>query len=217
MARQLDEYQLLERSIIKKFRKNIWNPFIQGVKDYSLISEGDRIGVMLEDSAEALLCAKLMQQLQRISEVEFNLTFTSERDAVKLAEKMNIPLSDSLEFCNKTVNFTCFDDVVESTLMWVMHGHKIQTIIPSEGHIIRPMYCIERDSIYSFARYNSLDYSYNAPSDEALLQAQSLLKELKAKGENIENSVFKSTQAVCLDTLLGYQKNGEYHSFLEKY
>lgn len=75
MARKLEEYQLIERSLIKKFRKEIWNPFIEGVKKYQLVLEGDKIAVCISGGKDSMLMAKLLQQLQRISEVHFELRF----------------------------------------------------------------------------------------------------------------------------------------------
>lgn len=75
MARELEEYQLIERSLIKKFRKEIWNPFIEGVKKYQLVHEGDKIAVCISGGKDSMLMAKLLQQLQRISEVNFELRF----------------------------------------------------------------------------------------------------------------------------------------------
>ena len=40
MARELSRRQLIERSIIKKYRKELWNPFIAAVKRYQLIQAG---------------------------------------------------------------------------------------------------------------------------------------------------------------------------------
>ena len=40
MARTLDRCQLIERSIIKKYRKALWNPFTYAVKKYELIRPG---------------------------------------------------------------------------------------------------------------------------------------------------------------------------------
>ena len=47
MGRQLTEYQLVERSIVKKYRKTIWNPFIEAVKKYELIKPNDKIAVCI--------------------------------------------------------------------------------------------------------------------------------------------------------------------------
>ncbi len=75
MPRELDKKQLAERSIIKKYRKDIWNPFIAAVKRYSLIQEGDRIAVCISGGKDSMLMAKLIQQLWRISEVPFEAVY----------------------------------------------------------------------------------------------------------------------------------------------
>ena len=75
MSRNLEPYKLIERSIIKKFRKSIWNPFILAVKRYELIKEGDRIAVCISGGKDSMLLAKLMQELHRHSDVLFELKF----------------------------------------------------------------------------------------------------------------------------------------------
>ena len=45
MARQLERKEQIERSIIKKYRKTIWNGFIGSVQEYELIKENDKIAV----------------------------------------------------------------------------------------------------------------------------------------------------------------------------
>ncbi len=75
MSRTLEPYQLIERSIIKKFRKQLWNPFTAAVKRYELIQEGDRIAVCISGGKDSMLLAKLMQELQKHSDVPFELTY----------------------------------------------------------------------------------------------------------------------------------------------
>ena len=75
MKRELEPYQLIERSISKKFRKEIWNPFIAAVKRYELIEAGDKIAVCISGGKDSMLMAKLMQMLQRYSEVPFDLVY----------------------------------------------------------------------------------------------------------------------------------------------
>ena len=75
MSRTLESYQLIERSIIKKFRKQLWNPFTAAVKRYELIQEGDRIAVCISGGKDSMLLAKLMQELQKHSDVPFELTY----------------------------------------------------------------------------------------------------------------------------------------------
>ncbi len=42
MKREMEPYQLIERSIIKKYRKELWTPFIVAVKRYELIRRETR-------------------------------------------------------------------------------------------------------------------------------------------------------------------------------
>ena len=75
MARELSKNQLAERSIIKKYRKDIWNPFIAAVQRYKLIEEGDRIAVCISGGKDSMLMAKLVGQLQRISKIPFEAVY----------------------------------------------------------------------------------------------------------------------------------------------
>ncbi|MBQ6875051.1 MAG: tRNA 2-thiocytidine biosynthesis protein TtcA [Lachnospiraceae bacterium] len=75
MARELEPHQLVERSIVKKYKKELWNPFIRAIKQYELIQAGDRIAVCISGGKDSMLMAKLMQQLQKHSEVPFELEF----------------------------------------------------------------------------------------------------------------------------------------------
>ena len=75
MSRKLDACAIAERSLIKKYRKTLWNPFIAAVKRYELISPGDRIAVCISGGKDSMLLAKLMQELQRHTEQPFQLVF----------------------------------------------------------------------------------------------------------------------------------------------
>ena len=75
MARELSRCQLIERSIIKKYREALWNPFILAVKRYELVQEGDKIAVCISGGKDSMLLAKLMQQLQRVSIVPFQAVY----------------------------------------------------------------------------------------------------------------------------------------------
>ena len=75
MARELEKYQLVERSLIKKYRKELWNPFIAAVKRYEMIQSGDRIAVCISGGKDSILLAMLMRHLQAFSEVPFELEY----------------------------------------------------------------------------------------------------------------------------------------------
>ena len=61
MSRELTACQLIERSINKKFRKELWSPFVAAVKRYELIQSGDKIAVCISGGKDSMLMAKLMQ------------------------------------------------------------------------------------------------------------------------------------------------------------
>ena len=75
MSKELETYQKIERSIIKKYRKELWNPFVGAIKRYGLIQSGDKIAVCISGGKDSMLMAKLFQILHRFSEVPFDLVF----------------------------------------------------------------------------------------------------------------------------------------------
>ena len=121
MPRELKKYQLIERSIIKRFRKEIWNPFILAVKQYELIKENDKIAVCISGGKDSMLCAKLMQHLQRHSDVPFELVFlvmdpgynTQNRQRIEEnAKLLNIPItifeSNIFDVANSVQKSPCY-------------------------------------------------------------------------------------------------------------
>lgn len=65
----------IEQSILKTYRKRIWNPFIGALKDYAMIQEGDRIAVCISGGKDSMLLAKCMQHLQKYSPVSFHVEY----------------------------------------------------------------------------------------------------------------------------------------------
>lgn len=75
MPRELTRCEGIERSIIKRFRKELWKPFILAVKRYDLVTAGDKIAVCISGGKDSMLLAKLMQELQKHTNIPFNLEF----------------------------------------------------------------------------------------------------------------------------------------------
>lgn len=75
MPREFEKHVAIERSIIKKYRKTIWNAFVGAVQEYELIRPGDRIAVCISGGKDSMLLAKCMQQLCAHSDVPFELRF----------------------------------------------------------------------------------------------------------------------------------------------
>ena len=102
MGKLLEPSQNIERSVMKKYRKELWNPFIKAVKNYELVQENDKIAVCISGGKDSMLMAKLMQLLQRYGDVPFELTFLvmdpgyNEKNRKKIEENakiLNVPIT----------------------------------------------------------------------------------------------------------------------------
>ena len=71
----MDRCTEIERSLIKKFRKSVWNRFIEAVQSYELIKQGDKIAVCISGGKDSFILAKLMQELQKHGHTKFDLEF----------------------------------------------------------------------------------------------------------------------------------------------
>ena len=67
--------QRIESSIIKKFRKEIWRPFVRGMQEFCMVEEGDRVAVCISGGKDSMLLAKCMQEIRRHGNVDFQLEF----------------------------------------------------------------------------------------------------------------------------------------------
>lgn len=68
----MEKYKEIERSIIKKYRKEIWSRFIKAVQEYELIEENDNIMVCISGGKDSFLLAKCIQELILHGKVKFN-------------------------------------------------------------------------------------------------------------------------------------------------
>ena len=70
-----DRTREIEKSIIKRFRKEIWRPCVRALNDYEMIKEGDNIAVCISGGKDSMLLAKCMQEILRHGKMEFGLKF----------------------------------------------------------------------------------------------------------------------------------------------
>lgn len=64
-----------EKSIRQVFGKSIWTKFRRGIRDYRLISPGDRIAVCISGGKDSMLMAQCLMHLHRNGEIPFELEF----------------------------------------------------------------------------------------------------------------------------------------------
>ena len=74
-GRQVEKYHAAEHSIITKYKKTLFHKFVGAVKDYRLISKGDKIAVCISGGKDSMLLAKLMQELSRHGDYPFEMEF----------------------------------------------------------------------------------------------------------------------------------------------
>ena len=65
----------IERSLIKRYRKNVWSKFVKAIKEYNLIEDGDKIAVAISGGKDSLIMAKLFQELKKNGKDNFELEF----------------------------------------------------------------------------------------------------------------------------------------------
>ena len=97
----MEKYKVVEQSIIKKYRKDIWSKFVKAVIDYKLINENDNIMVCISGGKDSFLLAKCVQELQRHGKIHFNAKYVvmnpgytdvNRELILKNAEDLNIPI-----------------------------------------------------------------------------------------------------------------------------
>ncbi len=90
----------IEKSIRKKFHKELFSKFAKAVKTYELVKEGDRIAVCISGGKDSMLMAKLFQELKWHRKMTFDLIFlvmdpgyseTNRRLIEKNAQYLGIP------------------------------------------------------------------------------------------------------------------------------
>ena len=117
----MNSYKDIERSIIKKFRKDIWAKFVKAVIEYKLIEENDKIMVCISGGKDSFLLAKCMEEIKRHGKVNFDLCFVcmnpgyndKNRDLIlKNAKGMNIDLemfdSDIFDVVSNVEKSPCY-------------------------------------------------------------------------------------------------------------
>lgn len=140
--------------------------------------------------------------------------------------------------CNKIALGHHYDDVIETTLMGMLWGGQIQTMMPKlrstnyEGmELIRPMYYIREDDIEAWRDFNGLRFLRCAcrfteqteaspddkESDSKRLETKRLIRELKKSNPHIEANIFNSMRNVNVDTVIAYKKDGVIHRFTDDY
>lgn len=104
-----------EQSIMKKYRKQIWSPFVRAMKNYELVKENDVVCVCISGGKDSMLLAKLMQMLHRFSDVPFELKYLVMDPGYNEANRKQIEYNARLLDIPVTIFETQIFDVANST------------------------------------------------------------------------------------------------------
>lgn len=247
----MEKYKEIERSIIKKYRKDIFSKFIKAVSEYELIKENDNVMVCISGGKDSFLLAKCIQELIRHGKVKFTARYVvmdpgyNEYNRAMIednAKILNIPIeifeSDIFDVvsqidsspcymcarmrrgflyskakelgCNKIALGHHFDDVIETTLLSMLYGSEIKTMMPKlhsdnfEGiELIRPLYLVKEESIISWRNNNELTFincacrftegcSLINDGTSKRKEMKELIKNLRKINKNADYNIFKS-------------------------
>ena len=110
----MEQYKEIERSIIKKYRKEIWSKFVKAVIEYELIKENDNIMVCISGGKDSFLLAKCIEELQKHGKYKFDVHYVvmdpgynkiNRETIINNAKLLNIPIevfdSDIFEVVSK--------------------------------------------------------------------------------------------------------------------
>lgn len=132
--------------------------------------------------------------------------------------------------CNKLALGHHFNDVIETTLLNVLYAGNFRTMLPKlkasnfeDIELIRPLYYVEEKYIQNFIQ-NSGIWPLNCACMVAAKkignkrhEIKDLIESLKLTNRDIDKSIFKAAENVELDSILGWKKDGESHSYLDFY
>ena len=136
--------------------------------------------------------------------------------------------------CNKIALGHHFDDVIETTLMSMLWGAEVKTMMPKLHstsypgmELIRPLYLVRETDILAWKRYNGLTFLQCAcrfteqEADEGMHGARSetkaLIAALRKTNPQADVNIFRSMHHVNLNMALGWTQDGQLRSFLDGY
>ena len=138
--------------------------------------------------------------------------------------------------CNKIALGHHYTDVIETTLMSMLHGGHIQGMLPRiksanfEGmELIRPLYYIHEEAIINWRIRNNLEFiacacrmtekneELGRATTSTRQQIKYLIKELKKTNEFVEDNIFMSMNNVQLDTCRGWKIKDQKFSFMDRF
>lgn len=90
MSMQSSKQFLVERSIIKTYRKTIWTKFVKAINDFEMLEPNDRVAVCISGGKDSMLMAKCFQELKVHGKIPFELEFVVMDPGYRLENLENV-------------------------------------------------------------------------------------------------------------------------------
>lgn len=73
--KEIERLESIEKSIRKKFHKELFGRFAKAINTYDLLQSGDKVAVCISGGKDSMLMAKLFQELKRHKKIDFELVY----------------------------------------------------------------------------------------------------------------------------------------------
>ena len=140
--------------------------------------------------------------------------------------------------CNKIALGHHFNDIIETSLMSMIYGGEIRTMMPKVKsanwagmELIRPMYYVREADIKNWRDENRLEFLQCAcrfteriaaanpdnPAPSKRQEIKQLIARLSAENPQVPDNIFHAMENVNLSVVLKYKLNGALHNVLDAY
>ncbi len=132
--------------------------------------------------------------------------------------------------CNKLALGHHFNDVIETVMLNLLCAGNFKTMMPKlkaknfeDMELIRPLYLIEEKYIQRFIQSSGI-WPLNCACMVAAkrignkrYEIKDLIESLKENFINVDMNIFRAAENVNMDAIIGWEKDGKKHSFLDEY
>lgn len=138
--------------------------------------------------------------------------------------------------CTKIALGHHYDDVIETTLLSLLYGGQVQTMLPKikaknyePVQVIRPLYLVRERDILAWRDACGLRFlacscdfaqkarQTDAPESSKRYEVKQLIAGLEKENPQVPKNIFNALKNVNVHDILGWHEGPERHSFLDEY
>lgn len=188
--------------ITQKFSRTIWSKYIKALEEYQLITDGDIVYLPKTTDAKQTLANRLVEMTAKYGMRKITIVYDNNKEH------------------NLTVASDSYHDIIYNNLEEMLYNGRIHSKLPKaqkEVTIIRPLCLIRDEHISEWQQATGETFTERKYSEQEAL-IKSLVDNLAANNDAVENNIFASMSNVDIEMLPGHiDERDTYHSFLEWY